>query len=145
MVALDKTGTLTTGELRVERVESFPPGREQEIASLHAHWRSSLPIHWLARLSGMESSSRFRRWSSSIFESITGQGLQGRRGTDVYQLGKRAWIFKPEDPAIARIPATEAGVSEVWVAAPGLIGRLLLRDDIRPQAQLCSNACGRMA
>ena len=34
LVALDKTGTLTTGELRVERVESFPPGREREVAQL---------------------------------------------------------------------------------------------------------------
>ena len=34
VVALDKTGTLTTGELRVERVESFPPGRESEVAQL---------------------------------------------------------------------------------------------------------------
>src|ERR1019366_6850817 len=33
-VALDKTGTLTTGELRVEKVESFPSGRENEIARL---------------------------------------------------------------------------------------------------------------
>src|SRR5205085_12327922 len=31
-VALDKTGTLTTGELRVESVESFPPGREAVVA-----------------------------------------------------------------------------------------------------------------
>ena len=34
IVCLDKTGTLTTGELRVEKVESFPPGRENEIARL---------------------------------------------------------------------------------------------------------------
>ena len=33
-VALDKTGTLTTGELRVETVQSFPPGREAEVAQL---------------------------------------------------------------------------------------------------------------
>ncbi|MGH7942652.1 MAG: HAD-IC family P-type ATPase, partial [Limisphaerales bacterium] len=33
-VALDKTGTLTTGELRVESVESFPTGRENELARL---------------------------------------------------------------------------------------------------------------
>src|SRR5438093_9110494 len=33
-VALDKTGTLTTGELRVEQVETFPAGREAELAQL---------------------------------------------------------------------------------------------------------------
>src|SRR5205814_28905 len=31
VVAMDKTGTLTTGELKVARVESFPPGREREV------------------------------------------------------------------------------------------------------------------
>src|SRR5439155_1725943 len=30
IVAMDKTGTLTTGELKVESVESFAPGREKE-------------------------------------------------------------------------------------------------------------------
>src|SRR5204863_1835392 len=34
VVAMDKTGTLTTGELKVERVDSFPPGREGEWARL---------------------------------------------------------------------------------------------------------------
>ena len=32
VVGMDKTGTLTTGELPVERVESFPPGLEDEVA-----------------------------------------------------------------------------------------------------------------
>ena len=36
IVAMDKTGTLTTGELRVESVESFPPGREREVLVLAA-------------------------------------------------------------------------------------------------------------
>src|SRR2546425_12737390 len=34
IVAMDKTGTLTTGELKVETIESFPPGREKEIAQI---------------------------------------------------------------------------------------------------------------
>src|SRR5881394_807343 len=34
VVAMDKTGTLTTGDLRVEKVESFPPGHEDEVLRL---------------------------------------------------------------------------------------------------------------
>src|SRR5439155_281970 len=48
VVALDKTGTLTTGELRVEKVESFPSGREQEVAQL-AYSLERLSTHPLAR------------------------------------------------------------------------------------------------
>src|SRR5204862_794373 len=47
-VALDKTGTLTTGELRVEQVESFPPGREAGVAQL-AFSIEKLSTHPLAR------------------------------------------------------------------------------------------------
>ena len=36
---------------------------------------------------------------------------------------------------IHNAPATHAGFSEVWLAADGLIGRILLRDDLRPQAR----------
>jgi Cd2+/Zn2+-exporting ATPase len=31
---------------------------------------------------------------------------------------------------------TEAGLSEVWLAEDGLLGRVILRDDIRPQARV---------
>src|SRR5204862_3145536 len=34
VVAMDKTGTLTTGELKVEKIDSFPPGRELQVAQL---------------------------------------------------------------------------------------------------------------
>src|SRR5262249_40270050 len=46
VVCMDKTGTLTEGELRVGAVESFPPGREIEVlkiaVTLEAH--SNHPI-----------------------------------------------------------------------------------------------------
>ncbi len=63
IVALDKTGTLTTGELRVEKVESFPPGRENEIAQL-AFSLERLSTHPLARAitrHGKQQRSRTRR------------------------------------------------------------------------------------
>ena len=51
-------------------------------------------------------------------------------------LGRREWLSQGAAGAIlARVPPTDAGCSEVWLAAGDLCGRILLRDDIRPQAR----------
>src|SRR5258706_6448668 len=77
-VALDKTGTLTTGELRVETVESLPPGREDEVARL-AYSLERLSTHPLAR-----AITRYGKQRGVVpiefdqFESVTGHGLRGR-------------------------------------------------------------------
>jgi Zn2+/Cd2+-exporting ATPase len=135
-VALDKTGTLTTGELRVESIESFPPGRETEIAQL-AYSLEKLSTHPLARAitrhgkqQGIEP-VEFER-----FESITGMGLSASRDGKECRLGRREWLAQGAHGAtVAEIPATDAGLSEIWLAEDNLIGRLILRDDVRPQAR----------
>jgi len=52
-VALDKTGTLTTGELAVVGYESFPPGREQEVMELAYALEAKSEHPWRARLCAM--------------------------------------------------------------------------------------------
>ncbi len=135
-VALDKTGTLTTGELRVETVESFPPGREAEVARL-AYSLERLSTHPLARaITRHGKQHRLQPVELSSFESITGQGLRARRNGSSCVLGRREWLAQgPHGPTIARVPATDAGFSEIWLAEGDLLGRLVLRDDIRPQAR----------
>ena len=83
IVCLDKTGTLTTGELRVERVESFPPGREKEIARL-AYSLEKLSTHPLARAITRHGKQQRTgsRSNSPQFESVTGQGLKAKRDGD---------------------------------------------------------------
>jgi Zn2+/Cd2+-exporting ATPase len=135
-VALDKTGTLTTGELRVETVESFPPGREAEVARL-AYSLERLSTHPLARaITRHGKQQRIAPLELSNFESITGQGLRARRNGSSCVLGRREWLAQgPHGQTIARVPATDAGFSEIWLAEGDLLGRLVLRDDIRPQAR----------
>src|SRR5947199_5800140 len=71
-VALDKTGTLTTGELRVESVESFPPGREAQVAQL-AYSLEKLSTHPLARaITRHGKQQRLPAVAVGHFESITG-------------------------------------------------------------------------
>ncbi|MCU0786480.1 MAG: cation-translocating P-type ATPase [Verrucomicrobia bacterium] len=106
-VCLDKTGTLTTGELRVEKVESIPAGREAEIPLEFAH-----------------------------FESVTGHGLVAQHDGVTCRLGKREWVNEDVPDQASKFPEhADHGVSEIWLAAGDLRGRVLLRDDIRPQSR----------
>ena len=137
IVCLDKTGTLTTGELRVEQTESFPAGREKEIAQL-AYSLEKLSTHPLAR-----AITRHGKQQGLIaiefpqFESVTGQGLKAvRDGKEIF-LGKREWVVGVQAlacPGNKLKLELQPGTSEVWVAAGDLLGRIVLRDDIRPQA-----------
>ena len=136
VVALDKTGTLTTGELRVETVESFPPGRESEVAQL-AYSLDRLSTHPLARaVTRYGKQQGFAPVEFAHFESVTGQGVKGRSERREFLLGRREWIATTRgDQSVAQISPTEAGFSEIWLSSGELLGRIILRDDIRPQAQ----------
>ena len=136
VVALDKTGTLTTGELRVEKVESFPPGRENEIAQL-AYSLDRLSTHPLARaVTRHGKQAGLTPVEFAHFESVTGQGVRGRCDQGELLLGRREWVASVRgDQAVTQVAPTEAGFSEIWLSGGELLGRIILRDDIRPQAQ----------
>jgi Cd2+/Zn2+-exporting ATPase len=136
LVALDKTGTLTTGELRVEWVESFPPGREAEVARL-ACSLERLSTHPLARaITRYGKRHEIPPVEFARFESVTGQGLKASRGHGECLLGRREFLAQTRHaPTLAHVPPIGAGFSEVWLAEGELLGRVVLRDDLRPQAQ----------
>lgn len=133
-VALDKTGTLTTGDLTVERVESFPAGREDEVAAL-AYSMERLSTHPLARAITLYGKRQgLDVLDFEAFKSVAGFGLVATRAGHEVRLGGRDWIGEtcplPEEAA-----PVEPGFAEVWLVLPGLMGRVLLRDDIRAQSR----------
>ncbi len=133
-VCLDKTGTLTTGELRVETVESLPPGREKEIVQL-AYSLEKLSTHPLARAitrHGKQHGLEIIEFPQ--FESVTGEGLKARHAGREIFLGKREWVESQVCKGGFGVPQSGAGTSEVWISAGNLLGRVILRDDIRPQS-----------
>jgi Cd2+/Zn2+-exporting ATPase len=135
-VALDKTGTLTTGELRVEKVESIPPGREREVAEL-AYSLERLSTHPLARaITRYGKQQGLCAEEFENFQSVTGQGLQARRKGSECFLGRRDWLGQGNHaPSIQETRPTDAGFCETWVAHGSLLGRIVLRDDIRPESK----------
>lgn len=136
VVALDKTGTLTTGELAVQAYESFPPGRETEVQELAL----ALEIgseHPLARAIVRDARARgVRERRIEGFEAVVGQGVRGRLDGQPVMLGRRELLEQGPLGEWARaLPSAAAEFAEVWVVSPGLIGRVLLRDQLRTESR----------
>ena len=135
VVALDKTGTLTAGELQLAGVEVFQ-GDEAALRRMaynlarfsdHPLSRAIKKVGWDAKLPQQEPAG---------FETIPGQGLRARFGGREYVLGRRELVAAALPPgAVPAVPAVpEEDVAEVYVGGPGLAGRLLFRDQLRPES-----------
>ncbi len=136
VVALDKTGTLTTGELAVVGCESFPEGREKEVLQL-AYTLEAKSQHPIARaIVRYAKAEGVAELAVDDFQSITGQGLRGRVGGASLVLGRRELLESGPLAGWAKnLPAASAELSEVWVIARDLVGRVLLKDQIRAESR----------
>lgn len=144
-VAVDKTGTLTTGELAVVGCESFPEGHEQEVIEL-AYALEAKSQHPIARaIVRYAKAEGVRELELEEFESLTGKGLRGRfEGTHVL-LGRRELLESgPLSGWVKELPPAAAELSEVWVLGKNLVGRVLLRDQIRMESKAVLTALKAM-
>jgi Cd2+/Zn2+-exporting ATPase len=135
VVALDKTGTLTTGELSVVSCESFPPGREGTVLELAValEGKSQHPVARAVLRHGRAKAVRAREVDQ--FESLTGQGLRGRVDGLECVLGRRElFVAGPWRDFFESMPQVDADYNEVWVITDTIVGRLLLRDEIRKES-----------
>ncbi len=135
-VALDKTGTLTTGELAVVGCESYPTGREREILQL-AYTLEAKSHHPIARAIVRHAKAEgVSELALDDFQSITGQGLRGKVEGVTLLLGRRELLESgPLAEWAAKLPAASAELSEVWVLGRDVVGRVLLKDQIRAESR----------
>ena len=135
VVALDKTGTLTTGDLRVVSIESFPPGRERDVAerAYTLEQRANHPIA-LAIVAYGEANGLAPQTVTS-FRSLTGKGVQATVDDEHCLLGRRELLAEgPLADWIDAVPEPGTGLSEVWFAHGELLGRILLEDRVRVES-----------
>lgn len=131
VVALDKTGTLTTGDLTLEKLECLA-GRAADFQRIAVT---------LARLSQHPLSRAIRkagyRWNvepseAGSFETLAGRGLKALIDGQEYRLGSRVFVAGPD---AGQEPASEPGGAQVWVGGPGLLGCMTFRDTVRPESR----------
>jgi Cd2+/Zn2+-exporting ATPase len=129
-VALDKTGTLTTGEMHVRAVEPEAGCTEAELLEGAA----GLAMQSLHPVSVAVVREAKRRGlvvrEAEDFSSATGGGVSGRAVTgEVGRLGRRSFLGEPA--WVKSKPAPTPGVTEVFYEAGKMKGRILLEDEIR--------------
>ncbi len=136
VVALDKTGTLTTGELAVAGHESFPPGREREVLELACALEANSQ-HPLARaITRHARTAGVRERETEAFQSLTGRGVRGSVDGAQVLLGRRELLEQGPLADWARaLPPPPPELSEVWVIGGEVVGRILLRDQIRMESR----------
>ena len=135
-VALDKTGTLTTGELSVVGCESFPAGRETHVMEL-AHTLEAKSQHPLARaIVRYARANNIRALEVDEFQSLTGKGVRGKLDGGTILLGRRELLESgPLAEWAAKLPPASPELSEVWILGKDLVGRILLKDQIREESK----------
>ena len=133
VIALDKTGTLTAGKMKVLKVESFPAGREDEVfkVAYSVERESNHPIARAIMKHGEEQ-------KVSVLEvkkvrSLTGLGIQAEVAGRQYSLGKRQLL--EGDARLEASAKNSLETTEVWVVGEELLGRVLLEDEIRLESQ----------
>jgi heavy metal translocating P-type ATPase len=131
-VAFDKTGTLTRGAPRVERIDVVPGVDPSEVLAIAAGAEAQSP-HVLAR--AVVEAAHDRGITGSAVAGVNehaGLGVLADFGGRALRVGKPDFAAAGASDPFPPLPRGETAIS---VALDGrVIGRLILRDQVRPEA-----------
>jgi Zn2+/Cd2+-exporting ATPase len=131
VVALDKTGTLTSGQLSLAGVDLIRGTENELLAAANALARHS--AHPLSRAIRRLALQRgVPDLTSEGHETIPGKGVRALLAGRPCAMGSRVFVSAESGLELPEIPHG-SDAAEVWVAADGAVGCLRFRDEIRPQ------------
>ena len=132
VVAMDKTGTLTEGRLQAAAIEPLQ-GTEDDILLVAANL-ARLSNHPHSRaLARLADQRHVPREEPTGLQNVPGAGLRAQWRGQPAALGARELVLELQPGA--PLPPPPEGASEVWVVAGGVLGRIVLRDQIRATAR----------
>ncbi|MDW8291184.1 MAG: cation-translocating P-type ATPase [Armatimonadota bacterium] len=138
----DKTGTLTTGRMRVREVQSLDAMLAEQILALAAAVEAA-STHPLAE--AIREEANRRRLPLPVAQACTvvpGKGVEGVVEGRVVRVGNAEFACAPLVQDMPLVPnGEEKGVAQVWVQVDGrTVGRILFEDSRRAEAAEVVNA-----
>ena len=133
VVALDKTGTLTSGRLSLAGVDVLR-GTEEGLLSL-AYSLARHSSHPLSRAISRTAAGRGATdHGAEEHATVPGRGARAKIRGHSCVLGNRAFVSEETGLTLPGVPHG-ADAAEVWVAGPDDVGCLRFSDEIRPEAR----------
>ena len=133
VVALDKTGTLTSGQLTLAGIEMVRGTEAELLAAAQALARHSAhPLSRAIRRLALQRGTPEQ--DAEKHETLPGRGVRAILAGNPAVLGSRAFVAAETGIDLPDAPhASDA--AEVWVAGDGAVGCLRFRDEVRPQSR----------
>lgn len=138
VVAMDKTGTLTAGDLQlVEVIVQAGDARELRRVAYSLARFSDHPLSRAIKRVGQDE--HLAASEPAEFTAVPGKGLRATLDRRTFALGRRDFVQETVPTAASRATADpvhprDDDAAEVWVGGPGLLGCLVFRDQVRPEA-----------
>jgi Cu+-exporting ATPase len=143
-IVLDKTGTVTSGQLAVDGTQAFAPFSSAEVLRLAGSVEAASE-HPIARaIAAAALAAEWRDGGSGRlpavagFRSAPGGGVQGTVQDRLVTAGRAGWLQEngvsttPAQEGLLRA-AEEAGGTAIWLAVDGkAAGIIVLRDTLKP-------------
>lgn len=131
VVALDKTGTLTSGHLALAGTDLVRGTESELLAAANALARHSAhPLSRAIRRLALQRGAA--EVSAENHETLPGKGVRGFVAGRACFMGSRAFVSAETGLDLPEI-AHGSDAAEVWVAGDGAVGCLRFRDELRPQ------------
>ncbi len=138
-VVLDKTGTVTTGQMRVAGIYPAPCVKEEELLS-QASSLERFSQHPFARaLTAYADDKNVPLFQAAEFGLVPGRGVRATEGSEVLAGGNLTWMGElgvavPDGPEILARAAQE-GCTPLFFARGGAwLGYILFSDTVKPSA-----------
>jgi Cd2+/Zn2+-exporting ATPase len=138
VVALDKTGTLTSGNLALSHIEVFV-GSETRFQSV-AHSLARLSEHPLSRaIRKLALAWGTKAMEAANFQTILGKGVQATIDGETFVMGSKSLVLGLPEFANRELPlstkdSTANAGAVVWVAGNNLLGCMSFSDEVRKES-----------
>jgi Cu+-exporting ATPase len=140
-VVLDKTGTVTSGQMAVAGVHAAAGASDAEVLRL-AGAVEHASSHPIARAVAVAAAAAGPLPGVEAFETLQGRGVQAQVDGVLVRVGRRSWLHElgltvPHELASAVAAAEAAGRTPVWVVtADRVVGVVEVSDTVRPTSAL---------